>query len=172
MAYNTRSSRPGKDKDTDPVVAQPARKPATESSNIPVKDPTAKVNWGVEPTSSSEMENWIDSMGRLILRYLEFYKEKAENSDKRSQKDSLDTALKAKWAKWESETDIATGEIFNSERKRLMQQAMRDTRNEAGKAYFRNRNANAIDNYKSAQEVWEGKNVTMLFATPSLTGAW
>lgn len=172
MAPDTRSNKAGKSKDgNDPPptehVTEPgpgkkrtARLPAPSTGHSRAKDPSTDANWkNVEPQSQEEMDDWLQREKALILHFLQHCKSKAEDSKKRTQKESHEQALFDEWAKWEPETDIQTGSIYDHKRENAMLQSMASVYTKSRKEYaasgdFNNWHAQ----YRHAQILWEGRS--------------
>lgn len=149
---------------TKPPV--PLRKRLPDPSKGDVMNPTESENWkNVEPRTKEEMDEWMERARGLILRYLKYWKEEAEDPELKAQKDAIDKSLAAEWARWEPETDLQTGEIFDPDRREAMFQSMASIK----RAKKSKEDANeGSRNYVHAQAYWEGKKQSRIHY-PGLT---
>lgn len=124
------------------------------------KDPVAYGNWrDKEPESKEQMQEWLEHERALILRFLGHWKAKAENDKTRAQKEAYEATLMTEWAKWEPETDVETGEIYNDDRRKTMLQSMISVYKNSINNFA---DGNSSHNqYTKAQELWEG-NVLLI----------
>jgi hypothetical protein len=106
------------------------------------------------------MQDWIHDERELILHFLRYWKARAEDATVAKRKEEHEEALEDEWKKWELETDVETGEIFDEGRRNEMLKSMgavyakRDGVSLGTAAYTNH------ENYLIAQGLWEGKFVS------------
>ncbi|KAJ4381596.1 hypothetical protein N0V86_002960 [Didymella sp. IMI 355093] len=130
------------------------RLPAPSKRLARPKDPIAPSNWkGKEPRSAEEMQDWLERERELILHSLRHWKARAEDDKTRARKEAHEAALRAEWAKWEPETDVETGEVYDDDRRETMLASMASVYNKTRESYGDSDASH--EKYRKAQELWE-----------------
>lgn len=149
MALNTRS----KGKVGDGGNASPP----SEATDPPtgLVSPLRKVNWPRQPGSDAEFLEWMEATKNSLKTWLMESQALAQDNSTKELVKKFTRGAKRKWEEHKVHTDIQTGEIYDEEKQKKMEEGMQSQKEDRAHLHATHHTWRKFVEYRTAQAAWE-----------------